>query len=423
MRASAFALRSVTSLVPNASVISPVRISLRDSIESRANNYTLIRLVLAASVLYFHSFWMIEQRGQVDAISLWLNPMTSLGGMAVACFFFLSGLFVSQSFHRDQSGVSFMLRRAARIWPGLFVCVALTTALAAIASQGRDAWHLFLTPEFHTYISSNSTLQLEYLVPGIYESTRTRGLNGSLHTLPIEVAMYAVVAAAGMLGLLRRPGWIAMTGAFLLIIALFQPTYFTAPLDIVKHGQLPVAMFLAGCMMYGLSGRIHVATWQFAPLATLTWLTEGGLHTVAFFSTAIWVMLYIGQLPVLTRHLQLRSDLSFGTYIYGYPCQQLILTIWPDVEASRLTACALLLALGFAWLSWNGIEKPGIAFGRQLVARWKRFRLAPTAEPSMPDSSIAVPVATFWTSEAVLITSLLAGFALITCMGAWLQQR
>ncbi len=32
------------------------RTTLRETIDSHANNYTLVRLVLASSVIYFHSF-------------------------------------------------------------------------------------------------------------------------------------------------------------------------------------------------------------------------------------------------------------------------------------------------------------------------------------------------------------------------------
>jgi len=70
--------------------------TLLDHIETHDNNYNLIRFVLAASVILFHANF-IAGISKADPISRHLYPTTTLGGLAVQCFFFLSGLFVSQS--------------------------------------------------------------------------------------------------------------------------------------------------------------------------------------------------------------------------------------------------------------------------------------------------------------------------------------
>lgn len=71
--------------------------SLKEVIGSHENNYTLIRLILASSVIYFHSFPLTKAEGYVDHLSTILLPITGVGGLAVKLFFFLSGLFVTQS--------------------------------------------------------------------------------------------------------------------------------------------------------------------------------------------------------------------------------------------------------------------------------------------------------------------------------------
>jgi hypothetical protein len=76
--------------------------SLLDTISNQANNYNIIRVVLAASVIWFHSA-AIAGSQRPDWISLQLRPITDLGGLAVQCFFFLSGLFVAQSIYKDHN--------------------------------------------------------------------------------------------------------------------------------------------------------------------------------------------------------------------------------------------------------------------------------------------------------------------------------
>lgn len=75
--------------------------TLADAIRSHDNHFTTLRLLLAASVIYFHSFGMTQARGYVDHLTSVIYPLTTVGGLAVQAFFFLSGLFVAQSFSRD----------------------------------------------------------------------------------------------------------------------------------------------------------------------------------------------------------------------------------------------------------------------------------------------------------------------------------
>ena len=63
-----------------------------------------------------------------------LAPIVTLGGLAVQVFFFLSGLFVSQSYAKNPNVIHFLIKRFFRIWPGLFVCLATTAVVACFFS-------------------------------------------------------------------------------------------------------------------------------------------------------------------------------------------------------------------------------------------------------------------------------------------------
>jgi hypothetical protein len=101
-----FANRSRWNSQPLSSVPRVAHANVRECIESHENNYTLIRIFLAISVIYFHSFALSNARHLQDHVSDFLLPITSVGGLAVEAFFFLSGLFVAQSLHRENKILS-----------------------------------------------------------------------------------------------------------------------------------------------------------------------------------------------------------------------------------------------------------------------------------------------------------------------------
>jgi peptidoglycan/LPS O-acetylase OafA/YrhL len=56
------------------------------------------------------------------------------------------------------------------------------------------------------------------------------------------------------------------------------------------------------------------------------------------------------------------GDLSYGTYIYAWPVQQ-VLVAYLGVQASFhvLAMAAIAIVLPLAWLSWRYVEHPAIA--------------------------------------------------------------
>ena len=64
------------------------------------------------------------------------------------------------------------------------------------------------------------------------------------------------------------------------------------------------------------------------------------------------------------------GDLSYGLYIYGWPSEQLVMWL-SGGKASwwQVFVGSLAIALPAAWLSWHGIEKWALYWGRRLPAR------------------------------------------------------
>lgn len=95
-------------------------------IHPESNNFSLIRLLAAASVVISHAVYL----GTGDRVEP-LSGITryNLGQHAVNVFFIMSGLMVAGSLDGSASLAHFVVARALRIFPALAVCAVLTAFL------------------------------------------------------------------------------------------------------------------------------------------------------------------------------------------------------------------------------------------------------------------------------------------------------
>jgi peptidoglycan/LPS O-acetylase OafA/YrhL len=56
----------------------------------------------------------------------------------------------------------------------------------------------------------------------------------------------------------------------------------------------------------------------------------------------------------------LRADLSYGTYIYGWPVAQTVAHLAPGLPAPVLVVASLAAVLPLAWASWHLVEAPAL---------------------------------------------------------------
>jgi peptidoglycan/LPS O-acetylase OafA/YrhL len=117
-------------------------------------------------------------------------------------------MLVARSFLADPRLLAYLKKRALRIFPGLIACVIFCVMVVG---------PLFTTLSLKDYFHNSDTLHFllnavlypnHYYLGGVFDPYwDARGVvNGSLWTLPIEFVMYLVIAAIGIVGVLRR--WI-----------------------------------------------------------------------------------------------------------------------------------------------------------------------------------------------------------------------
>lgn len=343
---------------------------LSEVIHSHDNNFTLIRIILASGVIYFHSFEMTGASGFYDYITLFLLPITSAGGFAVQSFFFLSGLFVAQSFARNPNVITYAIRRVMRIWPALIGCVIITSLLAIIFFSPYSLGDYLSYHYFYRFLLKNIFLIYEWELFGIFQDNRQKALNGAIHTLAPEVKLYFLLGLLGLVGAFKNPKYIFIAALSFLVACMFDAFLDTFSfLFNMNYTLYAASMFVGGVLVYSVADKISIQLWQGAVLAILLVVKDPGtVNTILFYSFTAWGLLYLGQLKFIWKLKKIKLDLSYGIYLYGWPCQQFIAELFPIINPYLMTAIAILFAALFAAFSWEYIEKPNIKVGKWLVS-------------------------------------------------------
>ncbi len=337
------------------------------------NSLNLLRLVLAAVVLFAHSFYILG-RG--------IGPQfqgENLGGWAVMAFFGLSGFLICRSRLRTTAG-DYLFHRVARIYPAFIVALVVTAVIfgpLSLLLDGRGlAGYLGVPVTPFQFVWGNSGLTVSsYGIGDTLSTVPYPGVwIGSLWTLRYEFMCYLVMWVVGSSIFAKiRTG--AIAAMYPLSVLLFVATLVAGEervgADFAQFARL-LPFFAAGALVYLVVDRYGIV----APL---------GLGAIAL---AVIMMVLVpalgGQLaaPLLVYGLLAlsivirqprwvaRNDISYGFYIFAWPVQQLaVLMLGPSTPfVLYLVVCCAGTGL-LAWASWVWVERPSmrIARGRRKV--------------------------------------------------------
>jgi peptidoglycan/LPS O-acetylase OafA/YrhL len=354
-----------------------------------ANNFTLVRLVLASSVIYTHAYWATTGVEGRDEISPFLGA--SVGECAVEGFFFLSGFLVYMSLQRLRNSRSFLVARFLRLWPGLAVAV-ITTALAGwfvTTAPGLG----YLRGDTARFVFGNlSFVRGYYALTGVFCDGQLCDVNGSLWTLPWEVRCYLLLAALGLLGLAGKTPMARFVLPATLVFALVwdfgsvrsQTTSLLGQgpafdIDIFHRLWFPFAL---GAAAYLSRQRIRLNWLVLIGLMVANYAFQGAIVAAQVRALAIgYAVLCAGLLTARRTVVSGRwPDYSYGAYIYAFPVMDLVHALWPTPSHLALAAVTFVATIPIAAVSWHFVEKPCLNLIRNRRVRSPQ----PPAEASGP---------------------------------------
>lgn len=170
---------------------------LREYIEKYCVNLNIAKMICAFGVLFCHAFAI--SANQMDYLEKWSNGQTNIGGISVAFFFFISGLYASRSLYSRMNVRDFLQRRFWRMFPQLWVVVFLCVFVLGVGLTSIPLKRYFSTPKTYLYFLNAFAMPYHDL-PGVFVNQYYTTVNGSLWTIPIELLSYIGISLVFLLG-------------------------------------------------------------------------------------------------------------------------------------------------------------------------------------------------------------------------------
>ncbi|PRY69137.1 peptidoglycan/LPS O-acetylase OafA/YrhL [Glaciihabitans tibetensis] len=345
-------------ITPNPTVAAILEIaSKREApIDRTRNSFDAIRLAAAMTVIVGHAFVLT---GSGPAPVVLGFPIHSL---AVAVFFATSGYLIAGSWETRPGIVRFVRHRALRIFPALVAVVLITVFVIGPLFTTRDLATYVTSAQTWTYLQGMTTL-VQYELPGVFVGHPRAVVNGSLWSLGVELVCYAAVILVGLTPPRARSlGYLALG---LLAATIFFVTAATTLFPGFADAAPAIVFFAVGALL-----RIAVPESAYrrrtAALALSVWAIATALWPEAAIPFAWLALPYCvvtcGRVRTpASKTLARMGDVSYGTYLWGFLVQQIVIAILGPIPLIVNIGIVLVGSVALGWLSWILIERPALS--------------------------------------------------------------
>ncbi|MEZ4589036.1 MAG: acyltransferase [Gemmatimonadales bacterium] len=354
--------------------------------EGHRNNFDLLRLAAALQVVVLHGYRHLEL-GTEGLPGLIHQVLGYFPGVPI--FFVISGFLIAGSWERSPDLKRYGRSRLLRIYPALWV--AFVAALAIAIFWGAIGAASLWSPRFWAWTVAQLSF-VQFYNPPFLRDFGVGVINGSLWTIPVELAFYLAIPILYRTVVDRESrrgdAWlIGLAGASFLTYAIWlggdhDGLGFGAKLlsvSLVPHFH----MFALGMMLHRrrelvtrwLEGR--ALAWGALFLVTmigfdLTGLGVGAGRPLVLLAQRLLLAAFTISAALTGRGLARRAlrgaDPSYGVYLY----HMLVINVLVQagmVGSFRYLAFALVAATALGTLSWFVVEAPALKRKRPAGAR------------------------------------------------------
>ncbi|GHF58616.1 peptidoglycan/LPS O-acetylase OafA/YrhL [Amycolatopsis bartoniae] len=311
----------------------------------------------------------------------------SPGYVALMGFFAMSGYQIQDSWARDPSWWRFSARRLLRILPPVVLVVAVTAlVIGPLVTSWPQADYWASAQTWRYLVGTTLLFLLQHRLPGVFDSNPYPwSANGALWTLPMEMLGYVIVLVVGLV--------IALGVSRLFLFAVLAVMVFADSQTLATFGDhgrggslldVPVGSTIAFLVPFVLGVILHTYRDRipFRPVAAIALLAVWvALNHTPVGRYALVVAASYGAIT-WARHWPTRLEKagdwvygSYGTYIWAFPIQQLLIMAGVR-NVALLVALAVPLAFAAGQLSWRYVEKP--------TQRLRRHLRRPAPRPVLP---------------------------------------
>jgi peptidoglycan/LPS O-acetylase OafA/YrhL len=336
---------------------------LSEILNKDSNNIDIFRVIAACMVIYGHAYALAPELGQSDFIGRHLGFDYS-GSLAVKIFFFLSGLVLTNSLLLKRDPTSFIVSRFFRIWPAFtFVIIASAFLIGPIMTTYtiNEYFNNILT---YDYILKNLFMHINFELPGVFtNNTYGNAINGSIWTLPYEIAAYIVLLSLFMIGIFTNK----KIATFIFILILLDPLLGNK-IALTWLPQVSEITLLAPCFAFGsilaiYKNEIEINITVLIGVWLLYYSFNASTYSFYFFYLALFIsILFISSLSWVIK-MRPKADISYGIYLWGWPVQQIISILYKEQGVVFNQSSSILISILLGFISWYLIEKRSMAYG------------------------------------------------------------
>lgn len=346
----------------------------------RYNNFNILRFFAAMMVMVGHMAYI---DGSNNIPIVWGQGIQTLG---VKIFFLIGGFLIAKSWLSDPHFVRYWIKRIVRIFPPLIIYVLLAVFVFGPMLSNLTVGEYFKNVKTYGYLLNILMFPI-YNLPGVFENNPyPNAVNGSLWTLPVEIAMY--IAVPIIISLCNRKNKLLLKTClvFVVTICLFQILHlrmFPSWRLIIWGTDLGQAFALIPYYFLGI-------LFSFEEMRKLLNLQRAIILTICFFGLSPFLTPVLNELltfiifpyfvfsfalapePQFDKFMN-KYEVSYGVYLYGFFVQQVVVFVFGKMNRSLGTISyfmiSLLLTGILATLSYKFVESPLLAFSKKILKK------------------------------------------------------
>jgi len=329
------------------------------------NNFDFLRLFFAILVVVHHCYPLTGASEQ-DPLFYFTGGKVSLTYIGVRGFFIISGYLIFQSLVRSKDLTDYFTKRILRIYPALIIVLFFSVFICAFAYDG-SLKDYFTSIKTWSYAFINVTMvKGQSVIPGVFENNPFKKvINGSLWTIAYELSMYFFIAP--LFFLKAKPKKTMTFTIVAMLFVLFVARIFFMDQLKTMHVILMfdfwvnfAILFMAGAFLAVIEiekMNFRIPVLLVTLILLIVCLPFKHFEYIQYLLLPVIIILagltYTKGFSSITEKI---GDISYGTYIYGFLLQQMIMYYFV-LNPLELLAISLPVTLFFGWLSWHLVEK------------------------------------------------------------------
>lgn len=332
---------------------------------NKKNNFALLHFIGACMVMYGHEYALFGS----SPPAILGNSVSTTG---VKMIFVITGFLITQSYARDKSFTTFIKRRLIRIFPALISCIVLTTLILSLVSTENPLTYFRYC---YNYLWHNILLFPYYNLPGVFTGNiYPNAVNGSLWTMPVEVAMYFFIGLLLMIfyktkGIkISKCIYVIFCISLILLEAAHDVFRFTINIGIWGT-DLGSALDLIPYMLIGsLYEMLDIKKYLNIQVAAILFLvaccvTYNYYEIITFIVLPYFTLSFaLCEKPIFANVFK-KYNIAYGVYLWGFPIQQLLIWLlrietYHTYSINVFFVLSIIPVIGIACLSNKFIEKP-----------------------------------------------------------------